>query len=113
MLDINPGGTHPLMRERLDHMHPIESFPGILEGALYHFHEGDIFFPGAPLYVYEPRFERTPLQGIWGNAFLRVPNTFNPVQPPQVMSVPRVKPNGIGGLQAGTFALEPLEEPVF
>lgn len=77
-------------------------------GPLYNFHEGDLFTPGTGNWVFESIFELNPLLTIWGNAFLRRPNTFNPIQPPQVMSQPHVLNNGIGGLQAGTMDLEPL-----
>lgn len=77
-------------------------------GGLYHFHEGDLFNPGTGNYVLEPVFDN-PLFTVWGKAFLRVPNTFNPVQPPQVWAAPTVKTSGLGGLQAGTMALQPLE----
>lgn len=76
--------------------------------ALYHYHEGDIFTPGTGNYVFEYPFE-FPLQTIWGIGFLRQPNTFPPVQPPQVIANPNVFTNGIGGLIAGQYALQPLE----
>jgi hypothetical protein len=74
----------------------------------YRFHEGDLFNPGAENYVFDSPYE-LPMQTIWGNAFLRTPNTFNPLQSPQVYSWPNVKPNGIGGLVAGQMALQGLE----
>lgn len=77
--------------------------------GLYHFHEGDLFNPGTGNYVFDPPFE-LPLQTIWGNAFLRTPNTFNPLQPPQIMAPPHAFENGIGGLIAGQLALQPLSE---
>jgi len=79
-----------------------DGYPG-----LYFYHEGDLFTPGAQNWVFEPTTE-LPVVTIWGNAFLRRPNTFNPVQPPQVWSGPNVQNSGIGGLQAGTIELEPL-----
>jgi hypothetical protein len=75
--------------------------------ALYFYHEGDLFAPGTGNWVFEPTFE-LPLVTIWGNAFMRKPNTFNPVQPPQVWAHPQVRPSGIGGLQAGQMDLEQL-----
>lgn len=75
---------------------------------LYGFHEGDLFTPGTQNYVFEYPFEY-PLQTIWGNAFLRRANTFDPEQPPQVYSNPNVQINGLGGLQAGTIVLAPLD----
>jgi hypothetical protein len=77
------------------------------EPGLYFYHEGDIFTPGAQNWVFEPSTE-LPLQTIWGMAFLRKPNTFNPLQPPQVYAQPTVKNSGLGGLQAGSIELEPL-----
>jgi hypothetical protein len=81
---------------------PRASAPG-----LYYYHEGDLFAPGTGNWVFETTHE-LPLVTIWGNAFLRRPNTFKPLQPPQVMANPTVRPGGVGGLQAGTVELEPL-----
>lgn len=75
--------------------------------ALYYYHEGDLFAPGTGNWVFEPTHE-LPLYTIWGNAFLRRPNTFKVLQPPQVFSSPTVTSAGVGGLQAGTVGLEPL-----
>jgi hypothetical protein len=75
--------------------------------ALYAYHEGDLFTPGAGNFVFEPLFE-LPLQTVWGFGFLRTPNTFQPSQPPQVYSYPNVVSSGIGGLQAGGITFEPL-----
>ena len=82
---------------------PRSAAPGI-----YFYHEGDLFTPGAGNFVFEPWFE-LPLVTIWGNAFLRRPNTFKVFQPAQVMVQPTLVNNGIGGLQAGQMELEPLE----
>lgn len=79
-------------------------------GTPYMFYEGDLFEPGTGNWVFEP-FQDLPLMTIWGNGFLRVPNTFNPTQPPQVMSSPTLTPNGIGGLVAGQVAFQPLSKP--
>lgn len=76
--------------------------------ALYAYHEGDVFTPGTGNYVFVYPFE-FPLQTIWGGAFLRRANTFNPEQPPQIYSQPNIVINGIGGLVAGQFATQPLE----
>jgi hypothetical protein len=75
--------------------------------GIYSYHEGDIFLPGAQNFVFEPNFE-LPLVTIWGNAFLRTPNTFKPLQPPQIYANPTLVTNGVGGLQAGSVELEPL-----
>lgn len=77
---------------------------------IYQYHEGDLFTPGAGNFVFESIFE-LPIQTIWGNAFLRKANTFNPIQPPQVYSHPNVVSNGIGGLQAGDIELQNLINP--
>jgi hypothetical protein len=78
--------------------------------GFYHFHEGDIFEPGTGNYVLDPTFE-TPLMTTWGHAFLRTPNTFNPLQPPQIYSNANVTVGGIGGPIAGQMALQPLLDP--
>ena len=78
-------------------------------GGLYNFHQGNVFFPGTGNYVFEPNFE-LPLLTVWGFGFVRNPNTFKPLQPPQVWAHPHVRTNGIGGLQAGTVELQPLLE---
>lgn len=78
--------------------------------AIYQYHEGALFGPGSGNFVFEPQFE-LPLLTIWGRGFIRNPNTFNPIQPPQIWSQPNVQQNGIGGLQAGTVALEGLIDP--
>jgi len=85
---------------------------GLTADAIAYYHEGDVFLPGAQNYVYEPTLERTPIQGMWGNAFLRNPNVFNPLQPPQIYSNPNVRTNGIGGLEAGQLIGQPLLDGV-
>lgn len=77
--------------------------------SIYNYHQGDVFFPGTGNYVFEPNFE-LPLLTIWGFGFIRNPNTFKALQPPQVWSAPHVRTNGIGGLQAGTIEHQPLSE---
>lgn len=76
-------------------------------GGVYFFHEGDLFTPGTGNFVFENGFE-LPLQTIWGQAFLRTPNTFNPIQPRPLIAPQQVTRTGLGGLQAGQFELEPL-----
>lgn len=78
--------------------------------GFYAFHEGDQFTAGAPSFAFEYPNE-LPMLTIWGRAFLRKPNTFLPFQPPQVISEANITINGIGGLQAGQFVLQGLEEP--
>jgi len=76
--------------------------------AINRYFEGDLFTNGALHMVYESVFERTPLFTIWGNAFLRTPNTFNPIHPPDA-NYANVVTNGIGGWVTGQMALQPLE----
>jgi hypothetical protein len=85
----------------------VSLFPGHGAGV-YAYHEGDLFTPGTQNYVFDYPWE-TPVATVWGHGFLRTPNTFNPLQPPQLYSHPRVYTNGIGGLIAGQMALQPLE----
>lgn len=79
--------------------------------AMYHFHEGDLFTPGAQNFVLDP-FQELPLQTIWGHAFLRQPNSFQPIPPTPVSFIPPgtsfVRIAGIGGLVAGQVAFQPL-----
>jgi hypothetical protein len=90
--------------------------PGIAQvdpmaaASIYNYHEGDLFAPGAQNWVFEPNFE-LPLQTIWGFGFIRNPNTFNPIQPPQVYARANVQANGVGGLQAGELQLQGLINP--
>jgi len=78
--------------------------------GFYHYHEGDQFSPGAPSFVFDYPNE-LPLLTIWGRSFLRTPNTFLPIPEAPSMSQPNIVTNGIGGLQAGQFILQGLEEP--
>lgn len=78
--------------------------------SIYRYHQGDLFAPGSQNWVFEPIFE-LPLQTIWGIAFLRTPNTFNPIQPPQVYAQQTLSPNGIGGVVAGEYELTNLLNP--
>lgn len=78
--------------------------------AIAMYHQGDVFLPGVQNFVYEPTQE-LPLITIWGRGFIRNPNTFNPIQPPQVFSQPTLSPNGIGGIVAGDMELQSLINP--
>jgi hypothetical protein len=79
--------------------------------SFYLYHEGDQFSAGSPSFVFEPTRE-LPLFPFWGRAFLSHQATLlKPYQPPQVMSEATVVLAGLGGLQAGQFALQGLEEP--
>lgn len=74
----------------------------------YQYHMGDIFTPGTQNFVFEPTTELTPLTTIWGNAFLSKPNAWPVYQPPQKWADYNKYINGIGGLIAGQYALQPL-----
>lgn len=85
-------------------------------GGIYNFHEGGLFFPGTPSFVFDPGFE-LPLKSIWGGGganqgFLIAGDgnsKFSPYQrSPQVYSQQTVKTSGLGGLQAGGIAFQPL-----
>jgi hypothetical protein len=80
--------------------------------SLYHFHEGDLFTPGAQNYAFDA-FQELPMNTIWGHGFLRKPNTFEPIPETPVSFIPPgtsyVKLNGVGGLVAGQLAFQPLE----
>lgn len=78
--------------------------------GFYSHHEGDLFTPGTGNWVLDPSLE-TPLNTQWGNAFLRVPNTFSPFPgTPQVYANPATKLVGIGGPIAGQLITAPLSE---
>jgi hypothetical protein len=92
---------------------PIGAFAEVDPNAaasIYSYHEGDLFTPGAQNFVFEPNFE-LPIITIWGNAFLRRANTFNPIQPQQVYAHQNVTNNGMGGLLAGDLELQGLINP--
>lgn len=78
------------------------------KGSLYHHHMGDVFTPGTENFVFDA-FQETPIYPFWGRSFLRKPNTFLPLPGPQVYIDANITTNGIGGLQAGQFVLQPLE----
>lgn len=75
----------------------------------YRFYEGDYWSPGTANWVLDPVYE-TPLQTVWGRAFLRVPNTFNPIQTPQVYAPPQAVMVGPGGQVPGQLFTQPLSE---
>ena len=89
-----------------------DGIPGV-----YAFHEGELMLPGSPSFVFEPTFE-LPIKGWWGagsgvnQGFAITGNMgnqpYNPQQPPQIYSYQGVKTSGIGGLQAGGVAFQPL-----
>ncbi len=80
------------------------------EGGFYHLHETQLITPGTMNWALDP-FQETPIQPIWGNAFLRRPNTFSPRQRPQVIVNQGVPVRGIGGVIAGQIEHEPLQYP--
>jgi len=79
--------------------------------AFYNYHEGDQFSAGSPSFVFEPTTELTPLYPFWGRSFLSHQATLlRPTQEPQVVSEATVVLAGLGGLQAGQFVLQGLEQ---
>jgi hypothetical protein len=68
---------------------------GTFQPGIAYYHEGDLFTPGTGNYVFENGFE-LPIQTIWGQAFLRTPNTFNPLQPRPIYAPQNILKNGIG-----------------
>lgn len=90
-----------------------DSIPLGAQTGLYHFHEGDIFFPGAPSFVYESPFERTPIFTLWGagGILVQAQHMVMPYEGAPTVYYPNVVQNGIGGLQAGDMMMQPLLEP--
>lgn len=81
-------------------------------GGLYHFHEGDVFFPGAPSFVYETPFERTPINTLWGTGIIVLgQHQLMPFPESPMPMNPNIFTNGIGGLQAGEIYMQPLLDP--
>lgn len=89
-----------LLRKRIPH----PDSPGI-----YQYHEGRVFFPGPPSYVFEPRFS-LPLTTIIGCATAAgcPPSPYQSVQVYQSLTTTTA---GIGGLLAGQIAMQPLLVP--
>lgn len=113
--NVQTGGFSRLMRGLFGTATPGDSMSAEVvlpnqRNGFYAYHEGDQFTAGSPSFAFEYPNE-LPLLTIWGRAFLRTPNTFLPYQPPQLISEPNIVINGIGGLQAGQFVLQGLEEP--
>lgn len=79
-------------------------------GGIYQLFEADIFTPGTGNWVVDPSFDG-PLMTIWGHAFLRRANQFNPIQPPQVYTAAASYLYGIGGQVPGQFITQPLSDP--
>lgn len=87
----------------------VQQTPGRIS-SFYTLHEGDLFTPGTGNWVLDPSLE-VPLQTAWGHGFLRRPNVFSPIQPPQVYSWPTVVSVGVGGPIAGQIITQPLSLP--
>ena len=73
----------------------------------YQFYEGDYWSPGTANWVLDPVYDG-PLHTVWGSAFLRTPNTFNPLQRPQVYAPPTTLLYGPGGQVPGQLFTQPL-----
>lgn len=76
--------------------------------SLYRYHEGFLFSPGAQNFVFEAQNE-LPIEAIWGQAqMVRKFSYFRTQQPLQLYVQPRTFTNGLGGIEAGQFAFQPL-----
>lgn len=78
-------------------------------GGPYVQREGPVFSPGAMNYVFQP-YQETPVQPIWGHAFLRNPRAWPVIPEAQVMVAKTLNVNGIGGPVAGYIFMAPLIE---
>ena len=78
--------------------------------GVYQYHQGDLFTPGTGNWAFEPSHDG-PVQPIWGAAFLRQPNTFNPIQHPQQYTYAAASVYGLSGQIAGQIITQPLSEP--
>lgn len=92
------------------------SAPGAVQGETYlegggpyRQTEGPVFSPGAMNYVFQP-YQETPVQPIWGHAFLRNARAWPPIPEAQVMVAKTQPVNGIGGPVAGYIYMAPLIE---
>jgi hypothetical protein len=81
------------------------------EGGPFHFFEGDIWTPGTSNWILDPPYE-TPLNTVWGHAFLRIANGFNPLQPPQIYTQAASYLYGVSGQIAGQMVTQPLSENI-
>lgn len=75
----------------------------------YHYHQGDVFLPGAGGQVFEPAFSLPMIQLI-GAAIYAGPAP-HPLQPPQVRTTLTTTTAGLGGLVAGQLIGAPLLVP--
>lgn len=76
-------------------------------GGPAHYYEGDIWTPGTSNWVMDPTHDG-PLNTVWGHAFLRLPNGFNPYQQPQIYTQAASYLYGVGGQIAGQMVTQPL-----
>lgn len=75
--------------------------------GFYHFHSGDLFIPGVPLWALDPSHE-TPLLTTWGHAFLTPANVFGPQKIPPFISMPVQPVVGVGGQIHGNIIFQPI-----
>lgn len=102
------GGANPNLDIARDQQSVAQGQPFKKRQPFYQYHMGDLFTPGTQNFVFEPTTELTPLTTIWGNAFLSKPNAWPVTQPSQQWAPYNKYVNGIGGLIAGQYALQPL-----
>lgn len=82
----------------------------ISQGAIYRYHQGDLFLPGPTSMVLDPTWE-TYLNTVWGHGWLNsFPNAFFQLSGMGhvVASNPAIVTRGTGGLSVGQLALQPL-----
>jgi hypothetical protein len=82
----------------------------VAQGAIYRYHQGDLFLPGPTAMVLDPSWE-TPLFPVWGAGWLNsFPNAFSPLSGAGhvVASNPAIVTRGTGGLSAGQLVLQAL-----
>lgn len=80
------------------------------KGSLYPYSEGLVFLPNTGNQIMQPAFDGPVFTPEWGNGMCRYFNTFNPIQPPPLVSLQAVTTAGLGGLQAGSLYNQPLTD---
>ena len=90
---------------------PLPEPPIPLVDDLYAYRQGPVYTPEAEAAIYDsllglPLFDVTEIGSQW--AFAGSPSAFQSV-PPTVYPAPLVA--GFGGIQAGQFYMQPLQEP--
>lgn len=92
------GPIAPPLRDRVEH-----------PWAMYQYHQGDVFLPGAGNYVFEPAYSLVPYS-VQGRSTM-AGNSPAALQSPQVWYRQATPVVGIGGVQAGQLAYQGLLAP--